>query len=111
MVFRPIALAMRIRCSQSSRGIRSGCISPLRICHGWPSSTKCACAKPNVCGRPSGTGAARAAAAPRGTAAAIPSGASTLSRQKLRRFIEVSEGGARKGAVQARTAPILRRAG
>jgi hypothetical protein len=44
-------------------------------------------------------------------AAAIPSGASTLSRQKLRRFIEISEGGARKGAAQARTAPILRRVG
>src|SRR5579863_8935701 len=40
MQFIPIALAIRIRCCQYSAGMRAGCISPLRIWKGLPSSRK-----------------------------------------------------------------------
>ncbi|MDY4339510.1 hypothetical protein SLW56_06940 [Xanthomonas sp. LF07-6] len=86
MVFSPIALAMRIRCNQSAFAIRSGCSSPLRICHGCPSSVKRPWAKPNVCGRPSGTGADAGAAARSIGIAAKPNGASKPNRQNARRF-------------------------
>ena len=57
MVFRPMALAMRMRCRQYSAGMRAGCISPPIIWNGLPSSRNCEFSGPpkvKACGLPSG---------------------------------------------------------